>query len=44
MGTDSKTTLFWHNWFGGRFWAGWQAFLDFFIEICGLELNEDILK
>jgi hypothetical protein len=33
---------FWHYWMGGSIWAGWPAFLNFFREVCDLDLGEDL--
>jgi hypothetical protein len=38
----------WHYWLGGQFWvAGWyygNAFVNFFIDVCGLILDKDIME
>jgi hypothetical protein len=38
----------WHYWLGGQFWVGgWyygNAFVNFFIDVCGLILDKDIME
>ncbi|MGV7681630.1 DUF6745 domain-containing protein [Mycobacterium kansasii] len=34
--------IFWHYWLGGRLWCWWPAFISFFRDVVGLELDNDI--
>src|SRR3990167_6074749 len=29
----------WHNWLGGKLWCAWQAYVDFYLSVCKLELS-----
>lgn len=40
--STEKVELKWHDWFGGQFWVGWQAYLDFFIKETAIELTQEI--
>jgi len=37
---SGKGKLFWHYWLGGSFWQGWNAWVDFFFEVCDLDNDE----
>ena len=34
---------FWHEWFGGQFWAAWSAYLSAFTQVCGWTPDKTIL-
>ena len=41
--------LEWHYWLGGQFWVGywWRygvAFVNYFFDVCGLKLSDDIME
>ncbi len=36
------TSISWHYWMGGSLWAGWQAYIDYYLSVCKLELSIDI--
>jgi len=44
----TNVSLSWHCWLGGQFWVGgWYwgvAFVNFFFDICKLELSKDIME
>src|SRR3972149_307123 len=43
-----RKKLSWHHWLGGQFWVGYwwgsPSFVSFFIDICNLELSQDMLE
>ena len=34
----------WNRYLGGAWWAAWSAWRGFFIDVCGLELPDDIVR
>jgi len=46
--TVGEAKLNWHYWLGGQFWVGgwyWGAsFVNFFFDVCKLELSKDIME
>ncbi|MCK9597783.1 MAG: hypothetical protein M0R06_02005 [Sphaerochaeta sp.] len=46
MNKYGVTKIDWHYWLGGQFWVGYWywgvAYQNFFVDICGLELEKDI--
>lgn len=42
--TRGLQTSGWGDFFGGSGWISWSAFERFFVEVCGLEMPEDIEK
>ena len=39
-GVRSGKDLFWHYWFGGSLWQGWNAWVSFFTDVCELDLGD----
>jgi hypothetical protein len=32
----------WHYWMGGQLWAAWAAYVNYFIDVCGIDFNKNI--
>lgn len=39
---DLKGNIRWHYRFGGQFWSYWTAYISFFLEVCDLELPDNL--
>ncbi len=42
--TVSNKKIEWHNWIGGTMWCSWDAHISFLIDVCNLELPEELNK
>ena len=43
FGSAVIKNISWHEWFGGKLWTAWQAYLDYYLSICKLELSDNIM-
>jgi len=43
-GGKNDVKLQWHGWFGGQFWSAWASYTSFLVEVCKMELDQEIME